>query len=183
MTPSVPYPWQNYFLPATEYCISRLPLSEPPRHIPKKKEPKCPPASGAVHAQSQQIIRMLRCHTLLLLLKNHKVLQAVPATAHCHTVDNGCCEPPLPPSVSAISPAAAADWYLQKNHMWSDFDKYPHRVRPLSCCVFSFFHVFPYLHYCFSSYFTTGILWFQGKITQTIFIVDLQPAPASDDVP
>ena len=84
-------------------------------HIPKKKEPKCPPASGAVHAQSQQIIRMLRCHTLLLLLKNHKVLQAVPATAHCHTVDNGCCEQPLPPSVSAISPAAAADWYLQKN--------------------------------------------------------------------
>lgn len=47
-------------------------------------------------------------------VENHKVLQAVPATAHCHTVDNGCCEPPLPPSVSAISPAAAADWYLQK---------------------------------------------------------------------
>ena len=33
-----------------------------PKKIPKKKEPKCPPASGAVHAQSQQIIRMLRCH-------------------------------------------------------------------------------------------------------------------------
>ena len=31
-------------------------------------------------------------------------------------------------------------------------------VRPPSCCVFSFFPVFPYLHYCFTSYFTTGIL-------------------------